>query len=244
MSAQVALVTGGSRGIGRAIALRLAADGYRIVVNYRSRDTDAEETRRAVADAGTECTTYRADVSESGDVRTLFEHVRATYGLLDVLVNCAGRVHEALFAMTPPAAFMKVVADNLAATVFCSHAALPLMIKQRSGAIVNVSSTAANGVAGLTAYGASKAAVNALTRGLAREVAALGIRVNAVAPSWTQTEMTENITSNPKLVERIRRIPVGRIARPEEVAAVVSALVRGEMTYVIGQTIAVDGGGS
>jgi 3-oxoacyl-[acyl-carrier protein] reductase len=116
------------------------------------------------------------------------------------------------------------------------------MVKQRSGAIVNISSTAANGFPGLSAYGASKAAMNSLTRGLAREVAPLGIRVNAVAPSWTQTEMTESIASNPKVMERIKRIPLGRIARADEVAAVVAALVRDEMSYVIGQTIGVDGG--
>ncbi len=242
---RVAVVTGSSRGIGRAVALRLAADGYAVVVNHRDSTDAAEAVRAEIAQAGVPCTVIRADVTDADAVKALFAEVRGTYGRLDVLVNSAGRLLQGLFAMTPPAKFMRLVNDNLGSAVLCSYAALPLMIKQRSGVIVNVSSsTAFIAPPGLSAYAASKAATNALTRGLAREVAALGIRVNAIAPTWVDTEMVAEIQADPQLAERIKRIPLRRIARAEEIAAIVSALLRDDMTYLLGQTLMVDGGGS
>ena len=240
---QVALVTGGSRGIGRAICERLARDGYTVVVNYLSRRDAAEEVCRTIHEGAGRAWHRQADVTKQEEVRALFETIREREGRLDVLINNAGRLHEALFALTPAARFQEILHDNVMGTVLCSQAALRLMLAQRSGRIINISSVSAMRTpAGLSAYAASKAAINALTQCLAREVAALGIRVNALAPSLVETEMT--LTTNPEVLDfRIRRNPLKRMARADEVAAAVSALLREDLTYLVGQVIALDGGG-
>jgi 3-oxoacyl-[acyl-carrier protein] reductase len=231
--------------VGRAIALRLAADGFAVIVNYRTDGAAAERTRSEAEALGVPASVFQADASSQDDVRKLFAHVRTIYGRLDVLVNSVGMLHEGLFAMTSPSKFMAVLSANLGATVLCTHAALPMMIAKRRGSIVNVSSaTATYAPHGLSAYASAKAAINTLTRGVAREVASFGIRVNAVAPTWVDTELIAGLEANAQVAERMKRIPLGRVARAEEVAAVVSALVREDMTYVLGQTITIDGGGS
>jgi 3-oxoacyl-[acyl-carrier protein] reductase len=240
---RVALVTGGSRGIGRAISERLAREGYSVVVNYHSRHEAAEETCAAIREAGRAAWAIQADVLKADEVRSLFDAIRERHGRLDVLVNNAGRSHEALFALTPPDRFWEILQANIMGTVLCSQAALRLMLRQRKGVIVNISSVAGvRAPVGLSAYASAKAAINALTISMAREVAGRGIRVNAVAPSWVETEMTER--SNQKsIVEGLRRIPLARMARAEEVAAAVSAIVRDDMSYLVGQVIVLDGGG-
>lgn len=238
----VALVTGGSRGIGRAICERLARDGFSVIVNYFSRHDAAEETCRRIRDAGGTAQAMQADVTETTQVRALFDAIRQAHGRLDVLVNNAGRTHVALFALTPAERFQEIFRDNVISAVLCSQAALRLMLNQRRGCIINVSSGSAfRAPVGLSAYAASKAALNALTKGLAREVAGRGIRVNAVAPSWVETEMTGE--ANTVIDSSVQRIPLKRMAQPEEVAAVVSALARDDMTYLLGQVIVLDGGG-
>jgi len=238
----VALVTGGSRGIGRAICERLARDGYIVVVNYCSRHAAAAETCQVICDAGGTAWPFQADVTQPEQVSALFEAIREKHGRLNVLVNNAGRTHVALFALTPPEQFQEVFVDNVMSAVRCSQAALRFMLSQRRGVIINISSGSAfSSPAGLSAYAASKAAVNALTKGLAREVAGTGIRVNGIAPSWVETDMTKQANKN--IESAVQRIPLKRMARPEEVAALVSALVREDMTYLLGQTIALDGGG-
>jgi 3-oxoacyl-[acyl-carrier protein] reductase len=239
---KVALVTGGSRGIGRAICERLGRERYSIVVNYLSNNHAAEETCAAIRQAGGHARSMQADVSQPGAVRDLFESIRKKEGRLDVLVNNAGRVHEALFALTPAERFQEIFQTNVMSVILCSQAALRLMLNQRHGHIVNISSVSAiRAPVGLSAYAASKAAVNALTQGLAREVAARGIRVNAVAPSLVETEMTD---SNPEVRDlRIQRHPLKRMARAEEVAAAVSALLQEDLTYLIGEVVVLDGGG-
>ena len=238
----VALVTGGSRGIGRAICRRLARDGFTVVVNYFSRHDAAAETCRQIEAEGGAAYPLQADATDAAQVRALFETIRERHGRLDVLVNNAGRTHVALFALTPAERFQEIFRDNVLSAVICSQAALRMMLNQRRGCIINVSSGSAfRAPVGLSAYAASKAALNALTKGLAREVAGRGIRVNAVAPSWVETEMTGE--ANTVIDQSVQRIPLKRMAQPEEVAAVVSALARDDMTYLLGQVIVLDGGG-
>jgi 3-oxoacyl-[acyl-carrier protein] reductase len=240
---KAALVTGGSRGIGRAICQRLAADGYTVVINYVVRQDAAEETLRRIERSGGRGWICQADVCNSDDVRRMFDEIRRRHGRLDALINNAGRTHSALFALTSPAKFFEIMEANLKGSVLCSHAALRLMVPRKCGAIVNISSISGSRPrVGLTAYSASKAALTNLTRGLAREVASKGIHVNGVAPAWTDTEMLD--TADRETLDReAKYIALGRIARADEVAAVVSALLRPDMTYVIGQTIEMDGGG-
>jgi 3-oxoacyl-[acyl-carrier protein] reductase len=240
---KVALVTGGSRGIGRAICTRLAADGYAVVVNYKSSEDAANETCLDIINRGGQAWACRADVCNADDVRRMFAQIQKQHGRLDVLINNAGQTHSALFALTPPEKFFEIIEANLKGVVLCSQAALRLMLVCKNGIIINISSrSGSQPQVGLTAYSASKAAITNLTRGLAREVASRGIRVNGVAPSWTQTEM---LASNREAIDRqAARIALGRIAKPEEVAAAVSALVRPDMSYIIGQMIELDGGGA
>jgi 3-oxoacyl-[acyl-carrier protein] reductase len=241
---KAALVTGGSRGIGRAICRRLAADGYTVVINYVVRQDAAEETLRGIESSGGRGWICQADVCNSDDVRRMFAEIRRRHGRLDALVNNAGRTHSALFALTSTAKFFEIMEANLKGAVLCSQAALRFMLPRKCGAIVNISSrSGSQPQVGLTAYSASKAALTNLTRGLAREVASRGIRVNGVAPAWTDTEMLD--TANRETLDRAaKHIALGRIARADEVAAVVSALLRPDVTYLIGQTIELDGGGS
>lgn len=239
----VALVTGGSRGIGRAISERLARDGYTVVVNFHSRRDAAEETCATILQAGHSAWAVQADVLKPDEVKALFDGIRQRHGRLDLLINNAGRSHEALFALTPPDRFWEILQANIMGTVLCSQAALRLMLRQHKGVIVNISSVAGvRAPVGLSAYASAKAAINALTISMAREVAGRGIRVNAIAPSWVETEMTKR-SNRDAIAEGLRRIPLGRIARAEEVAAAVSAIVRDDMSYLVGQVIVLDGGG-
>ena len=241
---KVALVTGGSRGIGRAICKRLAQDGYIVVINYITREDAAQETHASIENSGGRAWTCQADVCNPDDVRRMFDEIRRRQGRLDALVNNAGRTYSALFALTPPAKFFEVIEANLKGAVLCSQAALRLMLPQKCGAIINISSrSGSQPQVGLTAYSASKAALTNLTRGMAREVASRGIRVNGVAPAWTDTDMLDT-ANHEKLNRAAGNIALGRIATADEVAAVVSALLRADMTYLIGQTIELDGGGS
>lgn len=241
---KVALVTGGSRGIGRAICERLALDGYTVAINYVTRQDAAAETCSSIERNGGRAWTHQADVCQPDAVRQLFEEIRRRHGRLDVLVNNAGITHSALFALTPWAKFLEVFEANLKGVVLCSQAAIRLMLPKKQGVIINISSrSGSQPQIGLTAYSASKAALTNLSRGMARELISKGIRVNAVAPAFTETEMLG--TTDRDVLDRMgQRIPIGRIAQAVEVAAVVSALARPDFTYVVGQCIELDGGGS
>jgi len=240
---QVALVTGGARGIGRAISERLALDGYTVVINYVSNHEAAGQVLSQIENAGGQAWLAPADMLSKEQVQRVFQEIRERHGRLDVLVNNVGRTHEGLFAMTPVERFFEVLEANLKGTVLCSRAALRMMLVQNSGVIVNISSHAAThpGV-GLSAYSAAKAALNSLTKGIACEVAHKGIRVNGVAPAWTDTDMLSSANQD-SVSDGVRHLALGRKAKPAEVAAVVSALVRADMTYLLGQTIELDGGG-
>ncbi|MGD0774881.1 MAG: SDR family NAD(P)-dependent oxidoreductase [Candidatus Solibacter sp.] len=240
----IALVTGGSRGIGRAICERLASDGYTVVINYVARQDAAEETLRLIESSGGRGWICRADVCNADEVAAMFAQIRQRHGRLDVLVNNAGRTYSGLFALTPPAKFFEIIEANLKGAVLCSQAAIRLMLPRKSGAIINISSrSGAQPQVGLTAYSASKAALTNLTRGLAREMVSRGIRINGVAPAWTDTDMLDAAT-RATLDAAASRIALGRIARADEVAAAVSALLRPDLTYLVGQTLELDGGGT
>ncbi|MDQ3794645.1 MAG: 3-oxoacyl-[acyl-carrier-protein] reductase [Actinomycetota bacterium] len=239
---RVAIVTGGGRGIGRAIAGRLAGEGANLAISYRSNEIAAEEAAQKVRAAGVRCELFKGDVSSPEDVEALFTGVKDAFGRVDILVNNAGITRDNLVMRMNEGEFDDVLRTNLRGTYLCTRAALRPMIRARWGRIVNVSSVVGLvGNAGQANYAASKAGIIGLTKSVAREVVQRGITVNAVAPGYVETELTGGLPE--KVKEQIRgQIPAGRFGEPEEVAEVVAFLVAEEAGYVTGQTIAVDGG--
>jgi 3-oxoacyl-[acyl-carrier protein] reductase len=239
---RLAIVTGGGRGIGRAVAVRLAAEGANVAISYRSNDDAAQETAEAVREAGVECEVFKGDVASPEDVQVLFEGVTDAFGRLDILVNNAGLTRDNLMLRMKEEEFDEVLRTNLGGTYLCTRAALRPMIRARWGRIVNVSSVVGLvGNAGQANYAASKAGIIGFTKSVAREVAQRGITANAVAPGYVETELTGRLPENVK--EAIRtQVPMGRFGEAEEVAEVVTFLAGEGAGYVTGQTIAVDGG--
>ena len=239
---RVALVTGGGRGIGRALAVRLAEEGANLAISYRSNDAAAGEAAEKVRGAGVEIELFKGDVSSPEDVEALFNGVSDTFGRVDILVNNAGITRDNLMMRMKEEEFDDVLRTNLKGTYLCTRAALRSMVRARWGRIVNVSSVVGLvGNAGQANYAASKAGIIGFTKSVAREVAQRGITVNAVAPGYVETELTRSLPE--KVKEQIReQVPAGRFGEPEEVAEVIAFLVGEEAGYVTGQTIAVDGG--
>jgi 3-oxoacyl-[acyl-carrier protein] reductase len=240
----VALVTGSSRGIGRAIARRLAADGFHVIVNSRASQEQAAAVVAEIGEAGGSAEAIPADVTDLEQARRMVAEIRNRHRHLDVLVNNAGRREDGFLLMTPADRWWRLFEDNVAAVVNCSRAALPLILAAPSPAIVNISSlSGVRGTEGQTAYSAAKAAVIGFTKALARELAHKRVSVNCVAPGPIQTEMYAMGPESTRL-RRLADLPLGRVGCPDEVAEVVSLLVGGKATFVHGQVIAVDGGGS
>jgi 3-oxoacyl-[acyl-carrier protein] reductase len=239
---RVAIVTGGTRGIGRAIALRLAAEGANVAVSYRSNDDAAEETAEAVRAAGVACEVFKGDVASPEDVQALFKGVSDVFGRVDILVNNAGITRDNIMMRMKEDEFDEVLRTNLGGTYLCTRAALRPMVRARWGRIVNVSSVVGLvGNAGQANYAASKAGIIGFTKSVAREVAQRGITANAVAPGYVETELTGSLPEEVK--DQIRsQVPMGRFGEAEEVAEVVVFLAGEGAGYVTGQTIAVDGG--
>jgi 3-oxoacyl-[acyl-carrier protein] reductase len=240
--ATVALVTGASRGIGRAAALALARGGLHVAVGYRS-DADAAEevVAKATAD-GVEARAVPIDVQDESSIDGAFDHVEQQLGPVRVLVNNAGFTKDGLAAKYSTATWDATMSVNARGPFLCSRRALPAMLKARWGRIVNVASVAAlRGNAGQTAYTASKAALAMFTRSLAREVGGRGITVNAVCPGFVETKMTE-VQGDENRKRYLDMTPAGRFGTPEEVAAVIAFLAGGEASYVNGAIITVDGG--
>lgn len=238
----VAIVTGGSRGIGRAIALELASVGVKVVVNFAGRSDKAEETVELIRQAGGESLAVQADVSQSSDVDRLIKTTLEHFGKIDILVNNAGITRDSLLLRMKEADWDAVLSTNLKGVFLCTKAVSKSMLKQRSGVIVNISSVVGlAGNAGQANYSAAKAGVIGFTKSTAKEFASRGIRVNAVAPGYIFTDMTEILAEGVQN-EITRAIPLGRIGNPEDVAKVVSFLVSPDSAYMTGQTLSVDGG--
>ena len=242
LNGRVALVTGGGRGIGRSIALRLAQEGASVAVSYRANDAAAEETAGRIKQSGGECALFKGDVASSGDVESLVKAVNETFGPVEILVNNAGTTRDNILLRMKEAEFDEVLATNLKGAYLCTRAVLRAMVRARWGRILNISSVVGlSGNAGQANYAASKAGLLGLTKSTAREVANRGITVNALAPGYVETELTGKLDESIK--GRIREgVPAGRFGEPEEIAAAVAFLAGEEAGYITGQTIAVDGG--
>ena len=239
---KTALVTGASRGIGRAIALALASKGFAVALNYAGSHDAAEAVKKEIEDAGGKAFTVQGDVSKSEDVDRIFKAVKDEFGGLDVLVNNAGINRDALLIRMKESNWDDVIATDLKSDFLTTKAAAAMMMRKRKGSIINISSVVGiMGNIGQANYAAAKAGVIGLTKACAKEMAARNIRVNAVAPGFIETAMTDGIPE--KIREgMIASIPMGRMGQPEDIARAVCFLASDDASYITGQVLVVDGG--
>jgi len=240
LSDRVAIITGASRGIGRAVALALAAEGAKVVVNYASSSDAAQQVVTAITDAGGSAIALQADVSKLEQVEALFNETLEKFGRVDVLVNNAGITRDTLLLRMKPEDWQAVIDLNLTGVFLCTRAVSKVMLKQRSGRIINIASVSGQmGNPGQANYSAAKAGVIGFTKTVAKELASRGITVNAVAPGFIATDMTSDLKSE----EILKYIPLGRYGEPEEVAGMVRFLAADSAAaYITGQVFNVDGG--
>ncbi len=239
---RIAIVTGGSRGIGRAVALELARRGAAVMVNYRSNARAAAEVVAAIEAEGGTARAMQADVSDYAQAESLIKETIAAFGGLHILVNNAGTTRDMVIMMMSEDDWDSVIRTNLKSAFNCSKAAVKHMMRKRYGRIINMSSVAGiAGNAGQTNYSASKAGLIGFTKALAREVAARNITVNAVAPGFIPTDLTESIPENLKEAS-LEAIPLKRWGTPEEVAYATAFLASDEAAYITGHVLSVDGG--
>ena len=241
LEGKTALVTGASRGIGRAIALELAREGAKVAVNYQSNEAKAQEVAAEIKKLGTACMLVKANLAEPKEARAMVRRVAEEFTHLDILVNNAGITRDKLLPKMTDEDWLEVIQTNLSAMFFCTSAAIPFMTAQSYGRIVNISSMNGQvGAVGQANYSASKGGIIAFTRTAALELAKSGITVNAVAPGFTETDMFAKVPA--ALQTQIKaRIPLGRFAQPEEIARAVIYLVS-DGDYITGQQINVNGG--
>lgn len=241
-SEKTAVVTGGSRGLGRAICLELARGGANVVLCYAGNEAAANETVAACESLGAKAVAVRCDVSKEDEVKSLMDAALKTFGRIDILVNNAGITRDGLLMMMKPEDFDAVIAANLRGAFLCMKAVARQMVKQRYGRIVNLSSVVGlRGNAGQVNYAASKAGVIGMTKSLAKELAGRNITVNAVAPGFIDTDMTAVLPEAAKEA-LLKTIPMARLGQPEDVARAVAFFAADETAYVTGQVLCVDGG--
>ena len=239
---KTALVTGASRGIGAAIAKKLAARGFMVIINYGHSSAAAEEVKNQIEQAGGQAVLMQGDVSSGDDVDRMFKDIKKTWGRLDVLVNNAGINRDTLLVRMKEDQWDAVLSTDLKSVFFTTKAAASLMMRQRSGSIINIASVVGiTGNAGQANYAAAKAGVIGFTKSVAKDLAARGIRVNAIAPGFIETDMTDAIPE--KIREgMLETIPLRRGGKAEDVANAVAFLASDDAGYIIGQVLKVDGG--
>ena len=242
MEGRVALVTGGSRGIGRAICVELARNGARVAVNYAGSSQAAQETAELCRALGVEAEPFQADVSDPAACEALVSAVKERFGQIDILVNNAGVARDGLLMTAKEADFDQTLDTNLKGAYFCTKAAAKVMLRQKYGRIVCLSSVVGlRGNPGQTAYAASKAGILGLTKAAAKELAAKGVTVNAIAPGFIETDMTAALPEKAREA-MLATIPAGRPGQAEEVARAAAFLASEEAGYITGQVLCIDGG--
>jgi len=242
LSGKVAVVTGSSRGIGAGIVKTLAEQGAKVVVNHRSSPDGAAEVVAAVKGAGGEAIAIQADVSQSSEAQRLIKETVDTYGQIDILVNNAGTTRDTLLMTMKDEDWDLVLKTNLSSTYYCCKAVMRPMMKKRSGRIINITSVVGlAGQAGQTNYAASKAGIIGFTKSLAKEVGSRNITVNAVAPGFVPTALTE-VLPEAMMQSVIANTPLGRLGTVEEIAHAVLFLASDEAAFITGQVLTVDGG--
>ncbi|MGB9977019.1 3-oxoacyl-[acyl-carrier-protein] reductase [Thermovenabulum sp.] len=243
LQGKVAIVTGGSRGIGKSICIKLAEKGCNVVINYVKNESFALEVAREIENMGQGAYLVKKDVSKIKEAEELIEEVYKKFNNIDILVNNAGITKDTLFLRMTEEDFDKVLDTNLKGTFNVTKAAVKYMVKKRFGRIINISSIVGiYGNAGQVNYAAAKAGIIGFTKALAKELGSRGITVNAVAPGFIKTDMTTPIIEKETEEKIIERIPLKRIGLPEDVANLVAFLASDEASYITGQVIAIDGG--
>ena len=240
LSGKVALVTGASRGIGKSIAISLGVLGAEVIVNYSSSDASAEEVAKSINDKGGSSYKLKFDVSDEESVSTAINQIIRDSGKIDILINNAGITRDGLLMRMKESQWDEVINTNLKGVFLCTKNVSKFMIKQRSGKIINITSIVGLiGNPGQANYSASKAGVIGFTKTCAKEFASRGIKVNAIAPGFIETEMTENLNTD----DLLKMIPLGKLGSADQIASLVNFLVSSDASeYITGQTISIDGG--
>ena len=239
---KIAVVTGGARGIGKAIALELAKAGNFVVINYNGSEEKARETKAEIEAAGGQADILQCNVADFDACEAFFKAIAEKYGRVDILVNNAGVTKDGLLMKMSEEDFSRVVDTNLKGTFNCIRHVSRMMLRQRSGRIISLSSVVGlRGNAGQANYAASKAGIIGLTKSAAKELASRGITVNAVAPGFIETDMT-SVLSEKVIEETMKQIPLGRLGSAEDIAETVAFLASDAAAYITGQVISVDGG--